>query len=594
VYLIDLFKFYNQKGKINIIFAPGSTVQTVFPRIIIPLIKYKKFGKGSFFVAHQFVTMKKKLLLSSFLCLACSTHFKSWSQDILWEKSYGGKHADYLFDAQPTSDNGFILAGSSLSGKTGGKTDANKGDLDYWIWKMDEKGGLDWQKSFGGSGPDLLQSVKITSDGGFILAGVSKSGNELDKKAACIGNEDFWIIKLNAMGDEQWQRTIGGEGQEQLQSIVQTKDGGFILGGSSASDKIKEDSPIAGVLFGKSENSYGNLDYWIVKLDNKGKIEWQKTYGGTYSDILRSIEQAKDGGYILGGYSNSPESGNKTEQNLGKGDYWVIKIDKDGVIEWQKVFGGVGDDQLQIVHQSYDGNYIAGGSSSSDAGGNKSKSNVKGIDLWIVKLEEKGDVIWEETYDIGKTDILTSIVENDDHTLLIGGYAKSETIGTKKRDKEGVNDYIAIKVKETGEELWTKSVGSAGEDILRKVTETRDGGYLMVGTSNGKASNDKNSNVGRNDFWAVKLKDRQKPPKKAVLVEAIPNPASQYTNVIIGYDFEKGMATVIDISGRILQQFEIYDRTVPIDLSGKPEGIYIVQIKTNVSTDSVKILKQGN
>jgi hypothetical protein len=123
----------------------------------------------------------------------------TYSQDILWEKSYGGTHADYLFDAQPTADYGFILAGSSLSNKTGNKTDDNQGDLDYWIWKMDEKGDLDWQKSFGGSGFDLLQSIKNTRDGGFILAGTSSSRTGFQKKEDCKGITDYWVIIFNSM-----------------------------------------------------------------------------------------------------------------------------------------------------------------------------------------------------------------------------------------------------------------------------------------------------------------------------------------------------------------------------------------------------------
>jgi hypothetical protein len=130
-----------------------------------------------------------------------------YSQDILWEKSYGGKHADFLFDVIPTPDYGFILAGSSLSKKTGNKTEDNRGDLDYWVWKMDEKGELDWQKSMGGSGQDMLQHVLLTNDGGFLLAGYSESVQGLDKKDASRGESDFWIIKLNAKGGEEWQKT---------------------------------------------------------------------------------------------------------------------------------------------------------------------------------------------------------------------------------------------------------------------------------------------------------------------------------------------------------------------------------------------------
>ncbi|OXE95939.1 hypothetical protein B0A64_24100, partial [Flavobacterium araucananum] len=266
------------------------------------------------------------------------------SQDILWEKSYGGIHADYLFDAQPTADYGFILAGSSLSNKTGNKADDNHGDLDYWIWKMNEKGDLDWQKSFGGSGFDLLQSIKNTRDGGFILAGTSSSSKSFQKNEDCKGITDFWVIKLDASGAEQWQRTIGGAGQDELLCAFQTKDGGYMLAGSSSSNPPvildnKPDAKFVGTtkadLFNKSEKSRGNMDYWIVKLDKQGTIEWQKTYGGQYADILRSIEQTTDNGYILAGYSNSPISGDKTDSNKGIGDYWIIKINDADEIQWQ-------------------------------------------------------------------------------------------------------------------------------------------------------------------------------------------------------------------------------------------------------------------
>jgi len=630
--------------------------------------------------------------------------FVSYSQDMLWEKSYGGKHAEYLFDAVPTADYGFILAGSSLSGKTGNKTSEGSGDLDFWVWKMNESGDMDWQKSFGGSGSDFLQSIKLTNDGGFILAGNSDSQKGFGKKDDGFGDEDFWIIKLDAGGGEQWQKTIGGMGQEKLHSIAQTKDGGYILGGSSGSDKSTN----------KKNNSFGNLDYWVVKLDKNGDIQWEKTFGGIYFDELRSIEQTADQGYILGGYSNSPASGNKKEDNIGIGDYWIIKLDKTGEEEWQQTLGGDKDDQLYVVHQTYDGGYILGGNSNSGSNYSKKKSNGKGTDFWIVKLDKEGQMAWQETYDFGESDILTSIVENKDHTLLIGGFAKSEANG-KRKDEKGINDYIALKISETGEELWQKTVGSEGEDILRKVVETRDGGYLLAGTSNpvrrsvgsesqsgsllgdgsgvslgngeqlqglknatdninnkmkeatdsfneayqetvgaaadkinkatdlgedsplkfgvnapqsplGNApslgggngggltdkamdglssglggnkanippSRDKKSHYGNSDFWVVKLKDKDKPKVVKATIEAMPNPATDFTNVIVGYDYESGTATLVDLAGHVLKTFKISGRTVPVDLSGYPEGIYIVNIKTNVQSDGVKIIKKGN
>jgi hypothetical protein len=553
--------------------------------------------------------MKKLyLLIPLFLPLSI------YSQDIQWEKSYGGQHSDYLFDAQPTADYGFILAGSSLSNKTGNKTDDNQGDLDYWVWKMNENGELDWQKSFGGNGFDLLQSIKGTRDGGFILAGTSSSGSGTQKGEDCKGITDFWTIKLDASGQEQWQRTIGGAGQDELLCAFQTKDGGYILGGSSSSNpptisNTKPDGKSAATakadLYNKSEKSRGNMDYWVVKLSKDGNIEWQKTYGGQYADQLRSMEQTSDNGFILAGYSNSPISGEKTDSNKGVGDYWIVKINDIGEIQWQNTYGAEGDDQPYVIHQTAEGGYIIGGNSNSTNALTPLGGIVaNGTDFWLLKLDSEGGVDWSKTYDFGKVDVLTSLVENTDHTYLIGGYAKTEgnrsavnkiakAVGVST-DKEGINDYIALKTDEKGEELWNKTVGSAGEDILRKVVETRDGGYLMAGTSNSNSSKDKNSNIWGNDFWVVKLKDKQKVEKVKASIEAIPNPVRDYTNVIIGYDFKSGTATVVDIAGRILQEFSISSRTVPVNLSKYSEGIYIINIKTDVKTESVKVIKSVN
>lgn len=527
------------------------------------------------------------------------------SQNIQWEKSYGGKHADYLFDVQPTADYGFILAGSSLSDKSGTKSENNQGDLDYWVWKMDENGKPDWQKSLGGSGFDLLKSIKGTKDGGFILAGTSNSNTGFHKKDSCKGNTDFWVFKLNAKGDEQWQRTIGGTGQEELLCAFQTTDGGYMLGGSSSSDATKTTTSKNALttskkeMTNKSANSRGNMDYWIVKLNPQGEVQWQQTYGGKYADVLRSMEQTQDGGYILGGYSNSPQSGDKTEPSIGIGDYWVVKIDNSGTIEWQRTYGGNGDNQLYVIHQTEDEGYLIGGNTNStNSLTSKGGTVSNGTDFWLLKIDAKGNEDWSQTYDYGKVDILTSLVENKDHTFLIGGYAQNGAtseggLALKKQQAKGINDYIALKIDAKGQEIWTQSVGSSGEDILRKLIETRDGGYLLAGTSNAASSLDKNSTIGSNDFWVVKLQDQGKSSLvERALIEVFPNPVATFTNVIIGYEYSSGTATVVDLSGRTLQQFPITSRTVPIDMSSYPEGVYIVNIKTDVRTDGLKLIKK--
>lgn len=537
-----------------------------------------------------------KPLVFSFLLV---TTFSN-AQDILWEKSYGGKHAEYLFDAQPTADYGFILAGSSISGKTGNKEVANKGDLDYWIWKMNEKGDLDWQKSFGGSGVDLLQSIRLTADGGYILAGISNSKKGLDKHDDAKGNDDFWIIKLDAKGNELWQKTIGGAGQEKLQSITLTADGGYLLGGSSASYKTRTSSEGIIDLFGKSEDTRGNLDYWVVKLKKDGTIEWQKTLGGKYADELKSVAVLANGNYLLGGTSNSPTSGDKTNDNLGLNDFWLVQLDKTGNVVWQQSIGGAQDDNLFALTATKDGGFIVGGNSNSGASNSKTKGSSKGSDFWVIKFDDETNIVWQEVYNYGDRDVLTSIIENEDGTFLIGGYAQSEINSNtslsskiKKGDKDGINDYIALKISATGEEIWTQTVGSKGEEVMKKMLETRDGGYLLTGTSNGKASKDKNNTIGGNDFWVVKLKDKTKPEKEKLPIEAFPNPAITYTNVIIGFDYSNGTANVYDLNGRQLQSHKLDgSRTLPIEMTSYPTGIYIVEIVTDREKNSIKIIKK--
>ncbi len=640
------------------------------------------------------IKIMKNRIRSLFLFAALLLQQFGFTQDLLWEKSYGGRHGDYLFDVQPTADYGFILAGSSLSNKSGNKEQEGTGDLDYLIWKMDESGGSDWQKSYGGSGSDLLKVLKTTSDGGFILGGVSNSPVGFDKKEACRGGNDYWIIKLDAIGNPMWQRVFGGKGNDDLTTIIATKDGGYLLGGSSSSS-AESNTKLLGT---KKENSRGSLDYWIVKIDGDGTELWQRTYGGKYADVLQSMVATKDGGYLVGGYSNSPASKDKSAANLGIGnDFWILKLDAQGAIEWQQVLGGTGEDLLHVVCQTKDGNYIAAGNSNS-----VTRSNKNGTDAWVVKMDVTGGVIWEQAYHIGKNDILTSFIEQEDESFIVGAYSPSGY--DQANNEEGINDYVALKLSAKGEELWRKVYGSNGEDVLKKLIETRDGGYLMVGISNpefngytpknkagvnpaafspidtseqlagakkvqetmdaevgkyadelnnavkeqttalvdqvnktidahnktgfkvgvngplgdllnptkggagsdattaaqfekfgpkpgSKISRDKKISYGGKDYWVVKLKDKERKIKEKVTIEAYPNPAVTYTNVIIGFDFDHGTASVYDLGGRELQSFKIDQRTIPVNLTDYPAGIYIISIKTNKGEGGLKIIK---
>ncbi|MFN7708504.1 MAG: hypothetical protein ACK5QE_07575 [Sphingobacteriia bacterium] len=216
---------------------------------------------------------------------------------VQWDKTLGGSGDDVLYSLQQTMDGGYILGGGSLSDAdiAGGKSENSRGDFDYWVVKLDANGKKEWDKTLGGSGEDVMNSLQQTADGGYILGGSSWSDADIvgGKSENSRGDYDYWIVKLDAAGNKQWDKTLGGSGEDVMNSLQQTLDGGYILGGGSLSD-----ADIAG---GKSEKSRGERDYWVVKLDANGNKQWDKTLGGSSADYLSTLQQTADGGYILGG-----------------------------------------------------------------------------------------------------------------------------------------------------------------------------------------------------------------------------------------------------------------------------------------------------
>ena len=442
----------------------------------------------------------------------CMSRVYGQAPEIEWQKTIGGSGYDWLKCSQITFDGGIILAGNSSSGISGDKTEDTIGGWDVWVIKLDSNYNIEWQNTIGGDQGEGIEGLQQTIDGGYILGCISNSDISGDKTenhlggADSLGNYyDYWVVKLDPEGNIEWENTIGGWEDDFLYSISQTDDHGFIVGGHS-------ESYVSG---DKTESSIsGSPDYWVIKLDSVGNIIWQNNIGGTSLDYLCSTKQTADGGYILGGYSASGISGDKTEASLGSYDLWIIKLDSSGNIEWQNTIGGSNWDYLTSIELTNGNGYVISVYSYFGISGDKTEENFGFEDYWVVKLDSLGNIEWQNTIGGTERDNLKSIQNTSDGGFILGGYSNSGITGDKIEnnytgaDVYGNNyyDYWIIKLDSTGLIEWQNTLGGSESDLGWFAQQTPEGNYLISGWSYSGASVDKTEEgIGDRDFWIIKL-----------------------------------------------------------------------------------------
>lgn len=333
---------------------------------------------------------------------------------ILWQKTTGGNGWDQGHSVWATTDGGSVIA--SYSPSTDGDVTGNHGNGDYWVAKLDIVGNIQWQKSLGGSNYEMPHEIMQTSDGGYIVVGESSSidGDVTGHHDPTGTYSDYWVVKLNNTGNIEWQKSIGGGSMDIAYTIDQTLDGGYVIAGSSSST----DGDAIGHL------PYNNTDLWVVKINGLGNIMWQKSFGGYNSEVAYSIKQASDGGYIVAG-STSSNSGDVTIQ-YGEVDYWVLKLDSFGNLQWQKTFGGSGTDNAESVIQTSDGGYMVAGQSRSTNGMvNDHYGNAYTHDAWLLKLDTNGNIVWKKSIGGTGNDVTHYIKEMPFGGYVFAGYSSS-------------------------------------------------------------------------------------------------------------------------------------------------------------------------
>jgi type IX secretion system substrate protein len=380
----------------------------------------------------------KTLILLSILLLAnfskAQTHF---------QKTYGGNCIEQAFAISLTNDKGFIMAGYT--------TCYGAGAFDFYIIKTDSLGNEVWAKTYGGQNQDQTYDIQQTTDGGYIVAGYSKSFNSNN-------NYQAYMVKTNANGDTLWTRTYGGAKDDYANSVQQTKDGGYILSGYSTSFISGADS--------------GSI--YLIKTNANGNLLWSKALGGTngYNDGY-SVRQTFDKGYIVTGYTNGFGEPN--------GDAYLCKTDSSGNVSWTKTYSSTGIDWGNSVKQTSDSGYVVAGTSSFDS--------LTLTDVYLIKTNALGDTLWTKTYGGPGYDYGQDVQQTTDGGYIITGYTNScDTCD---------NSVYLIKTDASGNLLWSNTNGGVGDDEGNYVVQTPDGGYAVGGFSNSLGSGDY-------DFYLIK------------------------------------------------------------------------------------------
>ncbi len=399
-----------------------------------------------------------------------------------WKMLFGGSLSEIARSIRQTDDGGYIVAGYSRS--SDGDVGGNIGNWDYWILKLDASGSLVWETNLGGSDGDIASSVQQTGDGGYIVAGrINSSDGDVGGNN---GQQDYWIVKLDIAGSMVWETNLGGSDDESAQAVQETTDGGYVAAGSSYSSD------------GDVNGNKGEEDCWIIKLDGSGDLLWEKNLGGSGIDAANSIQETSDGGYVVAGYSSSSDG--DVAQNYGEWDFWILKLDASGDLTWEKNLGGSGFDVANSIQETMDGGYIAAGySNSSDGDVGHNNGN---LDYWIVKLDAVGNLIWETNLGGSESEVANCVRQTSDGGYIVAGFSRSADGDVS--DNKGIGDYWITKLDAAGSLVWEISLGGSDSDVAFSVQQTNDGAYVAVGNTL-STDGDVGENNGMQDYWVIKL-----------------------------------------------------------------------------------------
>jgi len=389
--------------------------------------------------------------------------------ELSWVKIFGGTDEDIAHAIIQTQDGGFAVFGNTKS-NDGDITDKIYEGSDLWLLKFNADAELEWSKTYGGSGDDRGHSLVQTTDGGYMLLGYSKSSDGIASNNQ--GQHDNWIIRVDDLGVFMWERSFGFLGHDHAYNIIQTSDGGFLFNGfldvtasNGAGNKADD----------KSSSRHGVGEFWCHKIDAQGALEWRNYFGGTSNDRSYDSVELENGNFVLVGTSESADV--DITNPKGSYDIWVVTLDSKGQLLWEKSFGGTQVDRANAVLEDQNGNIVVFGNSfSSDGDISYSKGSS---DFWIITLDFNGELLSEASFGGSDFDLGRGLTKGSGGFLWAAGYSRSKNGDVSQNN--GDNDMLVLRISPDNIAVNSISFGGSGLDLAHDIIELSSGKIIVVG-----------------------------------------------------------------------------------------------------------------
>jgi hypothetical protein len=526
--------------------------------------------------------LKIKLILASIGIFQCLLVF---SQDfnITNQITLGGNDFDIPYKIVEHNSNYYAI-GYTRSAVSGNKTAPKYGPQDIWVIKLDNNLNEVWQKTFGGNGFEGTPDLLIDSDGFMWIVCGSSSPISGNKTVTPIGGSDYWVLKCNTNGDIIWQQVYGSTQDESSNQIIELQDGNFLISGVTFGSQSGD---VSGV------NNGLNGDVWLVKVDSAGSLLWEQNYGGSSGEINAFCTELSNGNIIISSTSFSDASGDKTYDSKGGLDMWTFAIDALGTILWDYSIGGSDMDHVKDVKSTNNAIYVAS-SSFSGISGDKTEemsNSTAYSDAWLLKLDFNGNILWDRSFGGEGSESLNSINITNSDKIELSCSSNSGISGNKTEALIGLADYWLLSLEpNNGNIEWQKAFGGTSFDALISSILISNNHYILLGSSLSNISGDKTENCfGEEDFWIVEMTTNVSVVENNSKFNVYPNPTSNILN--IETENHKVLEiSIFDVNGKLLKRDVLVNNT--INLESFERGFYILEIISDSGVESIKIVKE--